>query len=333
MPVYNGEKFLEETIQSVLRQTYQDFRFLIIDDASSDGSWDILTSIDDARVDCIQNDENLGLAKTLNRGLELCDTEYVVRMDADDLCSPRRIAMQVSYMDSHPDLGMSGTWLRTFGIRRESNVIRYAESMPQIRANMLFGSPVAHATLIFRLKAMNAADLRYNPAFTRSEDFDLCVRAADRFPIGNLQRCTYYYRRHPGCITKTKEHDMLSQVRSLVRRQVEALDLRPSDHTLDLHCSVTLGERVASLDGLDEVHNWFMQLLLAAERSKRYDTCCVAKTIAKFWFHTCVNASPLGWKSYRRCFASSLLHADMPSVVDRLLFALRILWHRRGSHS
>ena len=109
MPVYNGAAFLPESIDSILSQTYKDFEFLIINDGSTDDSEKIILSYDDPRIKYLKNDVNLGVIGTLNRGLEIIKTKYIIRMDADDLALPYRIQVQVDYMDKHPDIVLSGS--------------------------------------------------------------------------------------------------------------------------------------------------------------------------------------------------------------------------------
>ena len=108
LPVYNGMPYLVPAVESILSQTLQDFRFLIIDDGSIDGSADYLDSLDDPRVTVIHQ-ENRGLGATLNRAIELCDTEYLARMDADDVSHPDRLERQLLHMESHPDIGLLGS--------------------------------------------------------------------------------------------------------------------------------------------------------------------------------------------------------------------------------
>ena len=98
MAVYNGERYLAEAIESVLSQTFEDFEFIIVDDASTDDSFDIAASYDDSRIKIIRNEKNIRLQKSLNRGLELVGGEYVARMDADDISLPERFEKQVKFL-------------------------------------------------------------------------------------------------------------------------------------------------------------------------------------------------------------------------------------------
>jgi glycosyltransferase involved in cell wall biosynthesis len=109
MPVHNGEPYLDASVRSILGQTYGDFEFLVIDDGSTDGSARILRAYQDPRFRIVENGRNLGVVETLNRGLSLSRGEYVARMDCDDESLPERLERQVSFLDSHPEVGVLGT--------------------------------------------------------------------------------------------------------------------------------------------------------------------------------------------------------------------------------
>src|SRR2546423_6687976 len=112
MPVYDVAKYLREAIDSILGQTFTDFEFIIIDDASTDRSAEIINSYNDPRIRFIQNEKNVGLIATLNRGLDLAYGEYLARMDQDDVSLPERLAKQVAFMETASDVAASGTWAR-----------------------------------------------------------------------------------------------------------------------------------------------------------------------------------------------------------------------------
>ena len=108
MPVYNVAHWLPETIQSILDQTFLDFEFLIINDGSSDNSGDIIRGFKDSRIIYVENEQNLGYIQCLNFGLKSISSKYIIRMDADDVSLPDRIALQVSYMENYPDVVVCG---------------------------------------------------------------------------------------------------------------------------------------------------------------------------------------------------------------------------------
>ena len=109
MPVYNAERYLRQAIESILSQTFHDFEFMIINDGSTDSSRDIVLSYHDSRIRLIDNETNIGLPRTLNRGLSLAKGEFIARQDADDESNPDRLAHQVAYLSSHPHVALLGS--------------------------------------------------------------------------------------------------------------------------------------------------------------------------------------------------------------------------------
>ena len=117
MSVFNGERYLIKAIDSILNQTFKDFEFIIIDDGSMDSSNAIIRSFDDPRVRLIENEKNIGLTKSLKKGIDLCRGEYIARMDGDDISLPERLKKQVEFMDHNRGVGISGTWKRSIGLK------------------------------------------------------------------------------------------------------------------------------------------------------------------------------------------------------------------------
>src|SRR5438105_464155 len=114
MSVYNGQPFLEETVKSILSQTFTDYEFVIIDDSSVDDTWEVLTRYadHDQRLVLRRNERNMGVVLSLNRGLDLAKGKFIVRQDADDISLPQRIEKQVNYLEAHPECGLVGTDLQ-----------------------------------------------------------------------------------------------------------------------------------------------------------------------------------------------------------------------------
>ena len=102
MSVYNGEKYLREAVESILNQTFRDFEFIIIDDGSTDSTNEIIRSYSDCRIRLLENEENIGLTKSLNKGIDQCRGEYIARMDGDDVSLQQRFSKQLEYLINNP---------------------------------------------------------------------------------------------------------------------------------------------------------------------------------------------------------------------------------------
>ena len=119
MPAYNASLYIKESIESMLNQSFSDFELLIINDGSKDNTSEVVKSIVDERIRLVENEQNLGLANTLNKGMKLAKGEYLARMDADDLSTPNRLQTQVDYLDSHPDVILCSMAMHQFGRAHE----------------------------------------------------------------------------------------------------------------------------------------------------------------------------------------------------------------------
>lgn len=117
LAVHNGEPFVREAIGSVLDQTFTDFELLVVDDASTDATVEIVTGFADERVRVLRNERNLGQVPSLNRGLLEARGEYVARLDADDVCRPTRLERQTAVLDREPRVGLVGTWMDAIDAR------------------------------------------------------------------------------------------------------------------------------------------------------------------------------------------------------------------------
>lgn len=203
MPVYNGEKFLRESISSVLAQSLADFEFLIVDDGSSDRTSKIIESYSDPRIKLLRQC-NMGIAKSLNRGLELARGKYVARMDADDICRPDRFMLQIKYLTSHPDCVAVGSQLAD--IDHAGNFIDW-RLVPLFHGDIVRrmlsgrGGQVPHPAAMFRRQGL----LRiggYRQVYELAEDLDLFLRLSEVGKLANLPRQLVFYRVHGGSVSE-----------------------------------------------------------------------------------------------------------------------------------
>jgi glycosyltransferase involved in cell wall biosynthesis len=206
MSVYNGQQYLREAIASILAQTLQDFEFLIVDDGSTDKSREVILSYDDARIQLFENQGNLGLSRSLNMGLEMAKGEYIARQDADDISEPERLAKQVAFLESHPEVALLGTWYKK--IDSEGNFIGKRElpcDYTEIRWSLLFFCPFIHSAVMLRKDAVLKQIGFYNEALAYSLDYELWHRIACRLSVANLDKYLVRYRITPWSMTSTYE--------------------------------------------------------------------------------------------------------------------------------
>lgn len=239
LPVYNARRYLGEAAESILAQTFSNFELIAIDDGCTDGTLGVLKKLAerDPRVVLVSR-ENRGLARTLNEGIGMARGKWIARMDADDVARPHRIERQLQWLEQ-TGADICGSWTRLFGTA-ERRVIRHPRSDAAIRAEMLFGAPFAHPTVVMR--AALAKQLPYDSNWDTCEDYDLWERAARAgWRMSNVPEVLLSYRQHPGQISADATARQLQLTQRVRRRYWEyvfdAMSLKKKwiDEVLRLH--------------------------------------------------------------------------------------------------
>jgi glycosyltransferase involved in cell wall biosynthesis len=233
MPVYNCEPYLREAIDSILQQTFSDFEFLIINDASTDASEEIILSYTDPRIKYVKNDVNLRLVGTLNRGLDLIATPYMVRMDGDDVSTPDRLQKLFSYMESNPDIGVCGSFIETFG--NDNTVWKYDEDDEMIRPCIFYKSMIGHASAIFRMSVLNENGIRYSERHIHMEDRVMWLSLFHITKFHNLQEVLYKYRILEHNVTVMNRNSRIERSEKYFSEVFLSLDLKCNKDLLRFH--------------------------------------------------------------------------------------------------
>jgi len=169
LPVYNAEKYLKEALDSILNQTFRDFELLIINDGSKDNSENIIKSYSDKRIRLINNSKNLGLIKTLNKGIDLAGGKYIARMDADDIMMPDRLNVQYDFLEKNPEVVVAGSYIKKFG--GKFKVTRRCQCKNDIKYWLYIGCPIAHPSVLIR--SCELKQHKYNLNYAHAEDYKL----------------------------------------------------------------------------------------------------------------------------------------------------------------
>jgi len=196
MPNYNGSGYLKAAIESILEQSYQHFEFVIVDDCSTDNSWEIIKEYADRdeRIIPIRNEENSGVARSLNHGLQFCKGEWVARMDSDDISHHDRLLNQLDFLHSTDSdvCGCAMTIIDENGVK--SGVRHYPAHVDSKEISL--ESPVAHPTVVFRTDLLHKSG-SYNEIFESAEDYELWLRFfRDGAKFVNCNERLYLYRIH-----------------------------------------------------------------------------------------------------------------------------------------
>lgn len=257
MPVYNAAPYLRAALESILAQSCTDFELLTIDDGSFDGSSEILTSCRDRRIRIHRNPVNAGLVESLNTGIDLVRGKYIARMDADDISAPDRLARQLEFMETHPEVGVCSTWATFFDdLGRDLGVLKTPVGS-QLHRLFWRPSPLVHAAVMVRSSIL--MEQRYSTKFADAEDYELWLRLYECTAFHNLAEPLYAIRRHPGSVTGSRRE---TQLRNSYRALClflggEAITYEEFTALLFVHCGVhpfqrtTAYMRAARRTGID----------------------------------------------------------------------------------
>jgi len=210
MPTYNCAKYLQESIDSILNQTFQDFDLYIYDDFSTDNSDQIISAYDDKRVFYIKNTENLGIAKTLNLGLEklLPHYEYIARMDADDWSFPKRFQKQIDFLEKNSAAvlyGTQGFWVTDLS-KLPASGWQYPVDYNYIKLYLLFTASFGHSSLVLKSSFFLNNNLRYDETIKTCEDWDLWIKVSRKGEVYNLPDFLMKYRIVPTSNHRSSEN-------------------------------------------------------------------------------------------------------------------------------
>lgn len=202
MSVYNGERYVEDAVNSILNQTFCDFEFIIINDGSTDRTAQILAEFDDPRIKVI-NQPNRGLTASLNRGIRLAKGKYIARMDADDFSEPQRLERQIEIIDQNPDIALVTCWYK---VSDEKGDVLACQRLPteseQLAELLVHDNPMCHGSVLIRKEAIEAVGL-YSESLRYAQDYELWLRMLRR----NHKLCVvpeflYRFRISPDSVAK-----------------------------------------------------------------------------------------------------------------------------------
>lgn len=204
MTVFNGERHLSEAIDSLVRQSFDDFEIIIVNDGSTDGTGAIIQqfAVSDSRIRYVDL-AHIGRVEALNTGCRLAQGKFIAIMDADDIALPDRFACQMDFLATHPSVVLLGT-----GVQKVSSdgrcfaTVMFPTQSEEIKRSLVSQGCFAHSTVVMAREAVFAVGA-YRKAFPPAEDYDLWLRLAERYAVANLPQALVKYRAHPDQVSST----------------------------------------------------------------------------------------------------------------------------------
>ena len=271
MPTYNTElSFLKASVDSILSQTFRDFEFIIIDDCSTNETQDYLKSLSDERVKIIRNNENFGVSKSLNIGLEMARGKYIARMDADDISLPSRLEKQFVYMENHPNVVLCGTGRRLFGARNEVKFTRIRD-METYRVKSFFYYPgPQHPTWIIRSRTLFDNNILYDEDFAYAQDYNFLIRISKIGDIRSLNEVLLLYRIHNKQVTNAlRNRHRVANIATQKKLLSELLG-DVNDREATMHYQYSYEKQFNNLSDFFKCFFWYSRLVFINIRVNKY---------------------------------------------------------------
>jgi glycosyltransferase involved in cell wall biosynthesis len=326
LPVRNGERYLHESITSILSQSYPVKEICIIDDGSIDSTGEIIAGFNDNRIKTLHNSVGMGVAYSLNRGIRETASDYIIRIDADDINYPDRIALQVEFMEKNPLVGISGSWIKHIG-RYQGVVERKPVGSDTVKSFLLFDNPLVHPSCILRRASLQNYSLWYDSEFTRSEDYDLWERASYFFKLDNIPEPLIKFRVHCESVTHKHGKNMWRQTCDIQNRNLTKLGFFLTEKEKNFHRAISHGELVKKTLDLQHAAAWFQKLLEANAQKKIYPQNALQEAIGFVWFRLCRNNSLHGFEAWKIFKSSKYSHWISVSRSELRSFVIAIIYH------
>jgi glycosyltransferase involved in cell wall biosynthesis len=267
LAVHDGEPYVPTALASVLGQTLADLELIVVDDASTDDTPEVLAGLSDPRMRVIRNDEQLGLAASLNRGLGEARGTYVARLDADDVALPERLERQLARIRAAPSVAVVGSAaLELDGAGRAGALHAMPLGPTGVRWAALFSSPFLHPTVLVERDVLERHDLRYDTTFEESEDYELWSRLLDEVDGDNVREPLVLYRVHPAQASQRRRELQRECQLRVARRAIARVAPALAPDAAELAWRVGVSEQLARHE-VDAAVDAYLELVAAFERT------------------------------------------------------------------
>ena len=272
MPVYNGDQFLDQSIKSVLNQTFNNFEYIIINDGSTDDSFKIIKSYEDSRIKIINFSKNMGIAAALNNGLNAAKGYYIARQDQDDISHPDRFMLQIEYLENN-DVDLVDTNF-TFIDENDKYLQDYEKRYfdPEETLSHLFFYEMVHASIMCKRLLFTNYNIQYRKRPT--EDYDLFIRLAKAgMRAGRLEQKLIKQRKHPNSMCGSDWDNIKKDIDIMRNEFVRDLGIELTDYEKKLHIAfVEQNSSILNQYQFREVLHWSNKIIKANSINKIYSS-------------------------------------------------------------
>jgi glycosyltransferase involved in cell wall biosynthesis len=326
LPVFNTDKYLQQSIESILNQTFTDFELIIIDDGSTDNSLKIIQSFDDNRIKIIQNQTNQGISTSLNKSIDLAQGKYIARMDADDISMPERLKKQVAFLEKNPTIDLVGSsveFIDAYDNSKNSFDIRdYNQEM--LDCLLIFTCPIYHPTIMCKSELLR--QFKYDKFYEGLEDWELWTRIIETKNIINLPDVLLKYRLHEQNISRQKNLIVEQRLEKILAQQLEKYFKMTTQFSINIHlqtcANIQLSKKI-NASTIKRSEEWLRQLENLNTENKYFNTDIFNFALNLTWYNYIVRHINNGkWYFINSVFNSSF----SLSFKQRMIILLKVIY-------
>ena len=293
MSVYNGENYLNTAIDSILNQSFTDFEFIVINDSSSDTSKLIIQSYEDDRIVYLENEQNIGLAASLNKGIAIAKGKYIARMDDDDVAYPERLNRQISFLEENPEVGVLGTYAKLIGDHK--GIRKHSTNSEELKIRTLFSCQFCHPTVMMRKSVLDEHELNYNEEFKTAQDYELWSRLMKYTNFSTLPEILLDYRVHDKQVSCTKRQLQIDSTKHIYQKMISSLNLEFTEEKSTLHRKVAGFQFSQAKQDIPNIGDYFQKLIEANNELEVFPKHYFSVFLSEY-FYNIIRNSNFSWK-------------------------------------
>jgi glycosyltransferase involved in cell wall biosynthesis len=322
MPVYNAEKYVKESVESILNQTYKNFELIVIDDGSKDKSFEIVAELaaKDKRIKLLKNDRNLGVSATRNKCIDFSDGEYVALMDSDDISLPKRLEKQVAFLSENRELGLLGSSVEVINEAGEIvGVWKYPETHDEISVEMIFSSPFASSSVIIRRDAVTR--VKYNEDLIVAEDYDFYSRLSKNTKTHNLKDTLVKYRINSKGLTRNNLSEMENKSADVAYLYLNSQRLNLGK-TYFIELRKLMSGKTIEKDNMLKIEQHLLDIKRQLVQNTSLSNQAINSVFQEKWFNICKKGAYNGMSVYRHFFESDLFKSEI-DIFKKIKFFIK----------
>ena len=325
LPVYNAEKYLNDSIKSIINQTYKNFELIIIEDGSTDKSLEIINKFKDNRIKIISHKSNTGLIYSLNEGIKISNGELIARMDADDISLETRFEKQVDFLNLNKDIGICSTWYRVIS---NSKMVKREETNPlKVKCKLLFGCPIAHPAVMMKKEILSNEKIVYSHEFLHAEDYELWIRLSHITHISNYPEVLLLYRFSPEQVSQKHKDIQRNSIMKAQQKLFYELGINPSFNEIQLQNRLFFQEFVYDYDFAKDCEMWLLKLKDVNKRKKMFNETALDEILFRMWYMLCSHLAGNGVKTKMLFMKSELFMKKFFTYNLAIKFNVKSILH------